>query len=80
MSPQYQYHDKYSSSQDALDVSALPNQKYHIILAKNTKERYDKKNSFVLVFMYFLKPEEYPKDFFYHRTASETYRTYLEGC
>lgn len=30
--------------------------------------------------MIFLKPEEYPKDFFYHRTASETYRTYLEGC
>lgn len=30
--------------------------------------------------MYFLKPEEYPEDFFYHRTSSETYRIYLEGC
>lgn len=30
--------------------------------------------------MIFLKPEQYPKDFFYHRTASEAYRQYLEGC
>lgn len=30
--------------------------------------------------MIFLKPSEYPRDFYYHRTASEIYRTYLEGC
>ncbi len=27
-----------------------------------------------------LLPHEYPADFYYHRTASESYRTYLEWC
>ena len=30
--------------------------------------------------MIILHPEEYPRDFYYHRTSSPTYRKYLEGC
>lgn len=27
-----------------------------------------------------LPKDQYPKDFYYHRTASSTYRAYLETC
>lgn len=30
--------------------------------------------------MIILRPEDYPLDFYYHRTSSPTYRRYLEGC
>jgi hypothetical protein len=30
--------------------------------------------------MLFPEKKDYPTDFYYHRTASPTYRKYLEGC